>query len=147
MRDVPSGWIANKRDENRDRGGQHIGLQGRRCDVEAFESGKNRDGGGDRAITINQRSAKQSDSDDRRPLMFLDAEQRHEGENAAFAVIVDAHREDHIFDRRDDDQRPYDKREDAKDDVRRRRAAGQVENGFEGVKWARPDVSEDNSER
>src|ERR1019366_10178742 len=79
--------------------------------------------------------------------MFLDAKQRHEGKNAAFAVIVDAHRESHIFYGRDNDQRPDDQRENPKDDAWRRRAAGQVENGLERVKWARPDVSEDDSER
>ena len=67
-------------------------------------------------------------------MMFLNAKQRHEGENAALAVIVDAHREDHVFHGRDDDQRPQDQREDAKDDVGLRRAAGQVENGLERIK-------------
>jgi hypothetical protein len=42
-------------------------------------------------LAIDQRGAEQSDGDDRRPLMFLDAEQRHKGENAALAIIVEAH--------------------------------------------------------
>jgi hypothetical protein len=81
-------------------------VHGRRCDIEAFESGKNRDRGGNRAITADQRGTKGSDGDDRLTLMFLDADQRHEGKNAAFAVIVDAHREDDVFYSRNDDQRP-----------------------------------------
>ena len=79
--------------------------------------------------------------------MFLDAEQRHEGKNAALAVIVDAHRKDHVFYGRDNDQRPQDQREDAKDDVGPRRAAGQAENGLERIKGARPDVTKDDFER
>jgi len=79
--------------------------------------------------------------------MFLDAEQRHEGENAALAVIVDAHREDHVFHGRDNDQRPQDQRKNAKDDVGLRRAAGQVENGLQCIKRARPDVAKDDPER
>jgi hypothetical protein len=35
--------------------------------------------------------------------MFLDAEQRHEGENATLTVIVDAHGNGHIFHGRDND--------------------------------------------
>jgi hypothetical protein len=103
IRDVPRGCYREKRDEDRHRGRQDKGLHSGCCDIEAFESGEDRDGGGDRAIAVDQRGAKQSDGDDRRPSMFLDAEQRHEGENAALTVIVDAHGNGHIFHGRDND--------------------------------------------
>jgi hypothetical protein len=79
--------------------------------------------------------------------MFLYSKQRHEGENAAFAVIVDAHGNGHVFHGRDQDQRPEDQREEAKDDIGCRRPAGQVENGLERIKGARPDVAKDDPER
>ena len=147
IRRCAEGLYREKRNENRHRGRQDKGPQARRRDIEAFESGEDRDRGRDRAIAVDQRGAKQSNGDDRRPLKFLDADQRHKGENAAFAVIVDAHRNCHVFHGRDDDQRPQDQREDAKDDVGRRRAAGQIENGLERIKRARPDVAKDDPER
>ena len=41
--------------------------------------------------------------------------QRHQGQDAAFALVVGAHHEEHVFDGDDDDQRPEDQREDAED--------------------------------
>jgi len=39
------------------------------------------------AIAVNQRGTEQTDCDDRRPLMLLDAEQRHESENATLTSL------------------------------------------------------------
>ena len=48
-------------------------------------------------------------------LLLLDAEQRHQRQDAAFAVVVDAHREADIFDAGDDEQSPEDQRQRAED--------------------------------
>jgi hypothetical protein len=45
------------------------------------------------------------------------------------------------------DQCPDDQREDAKDDVGPRRVADQVENGFQRIKRARPDIAKDDPKR
>jgi hypothetical protein len=97
-------------------------------------------------LAIDQRGAEQSDGDDRWPLMFLDAEQRHKGENAALAIIVDAHRQGHIYHGRDDDEHPNNQRENTDNDVGSRRASGQDEDSLERIKRARADVAKDDSE-
>ena len=60
---------------------------------EPFERREHGDRRRDRAVAVDQRGAEQADGDDRGPVLPLDAEQRHEREDAAFAVIVDAHGE------------------------------------------------------
>jgi hypothetical protein len=76
-------------------------------------------------------------------MMALYPEQRHERQDAALTVIVDAHRDRHIFDRRHHDQGPDHKREHAEGDRRIRSAAGKTQDRLECVERARPDVAED----
>src|SRR5206468_393081 len=54
----------------------------------------------DRAIAVDQRRAEETERDDDGAMLALDAKQRHEREDAAFAIIVDAHRNGHVFNRR-----------------------------------------------
>ncbi len=76
----------------------------------------------------------------------LDAEERHQRQNAALPVIVGAHDHGDIFDRGGDQQRPDDQREHA--DRRRRRGASRpFERGFQGVERAGADVAVDDAER
>jgi hypothetical protein len=49
-------------------------------------------------------------------MLALHPEQRHERQDAALTVIVDAHRDGHIFDRCHHDQGPDHKREHAEGD-------------------------------
>ena len=76
--------------------------------------------------------------------MALHPEQRHKRQDAALAVIVDAHRDGHIFDRRHQDQGPDHEREHAERDRGVGSAAGKTQNRLERVEWARPDVAEDD---
>jgi hypothetical protein len=67
-------------------------------------------------------------------------------ENAAFAVIVDPHRDGDIFDAGDRDQRPHDQGQHPE---HRRPAvpAGEIEHGLERVERAGADVAEHDPER
>ena len=112
-----------------------------------FERAQHRDRRRDRAVAVEQRRAENADRDDADALAVLDAEERHQRENAALAVVVGAHDDGHVLDRRGDDERPDDEREHAERDVRRGRAARPVERGLEGVERARADVAVDDAER
>jgi hypothetical protein len=89
----------------------------------------------------------QAHRDDGRPPFALDAEQRHEGQDAALAVVVDAHRDRHVFDRGDHDEGPDDERQRPERDARVGPLAGQREDGLERVERARADVAEHDAER
>jgi hypothetical protein len=94
---VPNGWIANGRR------GQHVGLQTRRDLLHAFERREHRNRRRDRAVAVNERRSEQAYRDNEGPLMLLDAEQGHQRDNAAFAVVVDAHGDIDVLDRRDEE--------------------------------------------
>ena len=95
-----------QRDENEHRRRQHIRGEARRRLSEPFKRREHRNGRGDRPVAVDQRRAEQADRDDRRADLALHAEQRHQRQDAALAVIVDAHREADVFDAGDDEQRP-----------------------------------------
>src|SRR5271156_1049119 len=76
----------------------------------------------------------------------LHAKKRHQSENAALAVIVDAHGDGDVFDRGDQKQRPEQERQHAKDAVRRNIAAENVESRLERIEWARADIAEYDAE-
>ena len=115
--------------------------------LSTFERRQHRNRRRDGAVAIDQRRAEQTRHDDRRTPHPFDAEQRHQGQDAALAVIVDAHRDEHVFDRRDDKQRPDHQRQDAEDAIRRGVAAEKVERGFERIERARADIAEHDAER
>ena len=136
-----------QRQQNRGRRRQHVGLQARRDLLHAFERRQHRNRRRDRAVAVDQRRAEQAGGDNQRPLMPLDAEQGHQRDDAALAVIVDAHGDIDVFDRRDEEQRPDDERQGAQ---RRRRVGmgpGVVEHGLQRVERARADVAEHHAER
>ena len=118
------------------------GLRGRRrrMDGDGFERGLRFAGRSDGC------ECEQADGDDGRAMLLLDAEQRHQGQNATLAVIVDAHREQHVFDGRDDEQRPQHQRQRTEHGGRVRRLARGAEDGLEGVKRARSDITEHDTE-
>ena len=125
----------------------HIGLDRRRRDVQAFERGKNRDRRRDGAIAVNQGRAEQAHGDDDGSPFALDAQERHEGEDAPLPIVVHPHGDRHIFDGRHDDQGPDDERQCPQGDVGVWVLAGEREDGLEGVERARPYVPEHDPER
>jgi hypothetical protein len=80
-------------------------------------------------------------------VLVFDPEQRHQRENAALAVIVDAHGEADIFDACDDDERPQDERQGAKYGHGVGFGAGEIEHGFERVERAGADIAKYDAER
>jgi hypothetical protein len=133
---VPRGCAAND-----------VRLNRRRHHVQAFQRRQHRYGRRHRAIAIDERRAEQAGRDDRGPVLFLDADQRHQRQNAALAVIVDAHRDRNVFDRRDDHQRPDQQAEHAQDGRRIRAAAGQIEHGLQRIERTRPDIPKHDPQR
>jgi len=55
------------------------------------------------APSPNQRGAQKAQCDNDGPRLEFDTEQRHEGEDASFAVVIDAQGKRNIFDRCHDD--------------------------------------------
>jgi hypothetical protein len=133
--------------QNRQCRGQHVALQARRDLLHSFERGQNRNRGCDRPVAINERGAKQAGGDDERPLMPLHAEQGHQRNDAALAIIVDAHGDIDVFDRRDQEQRPDDERERAQGRRLVWMRPRKVEHGLQRVERARADVAEHHAER
>ena len=78
---------------------------------------------------------------------LLDAQQRHQGQDAALAVIVDAHGERDIFDGGDDEERPEHQRQRAQHGLRVWVRSGHAEYGLEGVERAGADIAEYDAER
>ena len=77
-------------------------------------------------------------------------DQRDQRHDAALAVVVGAHHEQHVGDRDDDRHRPEDQRDDPEDALGRRRhrvrIAG-IEDRLDRVQRARADVAEDDTQR
>jgi hypothetical protein len=101
----------------------------------------------DRPVAVDQRLAEKTERDDDRAMLALYAKQRHEREDAALTVIADAHRDGHVFDRRNHDQGPDHERQHAEGDHRVGTAAGKAQYRLQRVEWARPDVAEDHPQR
>ena len=89
--------------EDRDRRRHHVGAEAGRREGEPFERREHGNCRCDGAVTVNESRAEQSERDNRRPPLTLDAQQRHQGEDAAFAVIVDPHGDGDVFDAGDHD--------------------------------------------
>ena len=100
--------------QDRDRHETTCGLRPVGDDVDAFQRAQHRDGGRDHAVAIDQRRAEQAHGgEDGRAVGPVRADQRHQRQDAALAVIVGAHDEQAVFDRDGDDQRPEDQRQAA----------------------------------
>ena len=141
------GLQAEHADENEHRERQHIGRELGNRRLDPFERAQHRDRRRDGAVAIEQRRAQNADRDDADALAVLDAEERHQRQNTALAVVVGAHDDRDVFDRRGDDERPHDEGEHAERDVGRGGAARPIERRLEGVERARADVAEDDAER
>jgi hypothetical protein len=71
-----------------------------------FQRRQHRDGRCDGAIAVDQRRSEQADGDNGRSVALFYAQQSHQRQNAALAIVIDAHGEKDIFDGSDDEQRP-----------------------------------------
>ena len=72
--------------------------------------------------------------------------QRLEGEDAAFALVVGLHQEQHIFRGDDNQQRPDDERDDADDFGGPQRAFELTQRRLQRVEGARADVAENDAD-
>jgi hypothetical protein len=75
-------------------------------------------------------AAPEANCDNRRPPVSLDANESHERHYAALAVVIDAHGDGYVFDRRDDDQGPKNQRHDAEHDGRTWITPSKVDGGY-----------------
>ena len=154
-RACPEALHQEQRDDDHHGDRDHQVLQGLIDDLESLDRGQHRDRRGDHAVAEEQRGAEQPQHrqagrrlrpvPDRPP-----AQQGDQGHDAALAVVVDAHREQHIGDGDDQRHRPDDQRDDPEDVVpggRDRMRIGWREHRLEGVDRTRPDVTEDDAER
>ena len=108
---------AEQTEQHHQRRGHHVGLEHVGGDVDALQRAEHRDRRRDDPVAVDQRRAEQA-GDDQGPTRvpacrcpILAGHQRHQGQDAALAMVVRAHHEDAVLDRDGDDQRPDDQRE------------------------------------
>jgi hypothetical protein len=102
-------------DDRRDRDDQYF--ERRVEDLEPFHRGQHRDRRGDHAVAEEQRGAE--DADCREPggpstASAVPPQQRDQRHDAALAIVVDAHGQEHVGDGHDDHHRPEHQRHDTK---------------------------------
>ena len=140
--------------ENENRGRHNKVFQTARYHREPFEGGKHGDGRGDHAVPVNERGADQTHADDKcLPLRAATSqalsagEKRHQRHDPALTMVIDAHGDANILDRRHDNERPQNQRQAAKDDraVRCVRAS-RAEHDFQRIERACADVAENDAE-
>ena len=146
IRRRPARLHGEEPDEHGDGKRHDIVADRRRRRLEALERGENRNRWRDRAVSKQQSGAEHADRDNQGLASVLDAEQGHQRENAALAVIVGAHDDPDIFDRGDDDEGPDDQREDAERVLRRDLTARPVDRRLDRVERARSDVAIDDAD-
>ena len=136
-------------DEHGDRQRDDEMTERRRGDREAFHGAQHGDRRRDHAVAVEEGGAEQPEQHERVGRLALHARgERHQGQDAALAVIVGAEHEDQVLDGDDEDQRPGDEREDAEDIGRGRRDGVRSAEAFpERVERARADVAIDDAER
>ena len=147
---VPAALDREERHQDGDADVQHIGMEARRHEVEAFDGGEHRDRRRDDGVAVEQRGADHAEPDHEPAALAHDAlDQRHQAERAALAAIVHPHDEKHVFERDDHDQRPEHQRHDAEHRFLRHRAAGRRgrQAFLERIKRARADVAIDDPDR
>ena len=135
-----------KQQEQNDQGERdHRLFEGRRDDLEAFNSGQHRNSGRDDAVAIKQTSAKDTDQkQDFAQLGFVFDRlrgQRQHGDQTAFAVVVSSQNQDHVLDRHDGGQSPEKDGEDAVDVIGRERHMAGAKHLFHRVQHAGANVA------
>ena len=117
--------------------------------LQAFERGEHRNRRRDDGVAREQGGAGDAEQKrDRRLLPKGALSQRHEGQDAAFALVVGLHQEHHIFRGDDDQQRPDDERDDADDIGWPERSAFELtQRRLQRIEGARADVAEHDADR
>jgi hypothetical protein len=136
-------------DHDRDRHDERVQV-GRR-NGQTFDGAEHRNRGRDRPIAVEQRRAEHAQHEQdapvaRRPLVVRQRE-RHQGQNAAFTVVVGAQNVHEVLDGHDRRQRPEHERQNTEDIALRDGYAVDAETLAQRIQRARADVPVDDSER
>ena len=119
--------------------------------LEPLDRAEHRDGRRDHAVAVEKRGAEDAHQDEDRPSRSISRsrrQQRGQGEDAAFALVVRAHHDRDVLDRDDEQQRIDDQRQDAEHVLVRRRHGMRAEEAFaHRVERARADVAVDDADR
>ncbi len=139
-------------DHDTDRDRHDVRLERRGADLKPFDRRKNGDGGGQHGIAVEQRGAENAQQQDHalptRPAPDGRRGQREKRHDAALALIVGSHDQDHVFQRDDDHQRPENRRNSAQDVLRvQGNAVIGVERLLGRIQRARADVAVYDAER
>jgi hypothetical protein len=136
-------------DEHGDRQRDDEMAERRRGDRDAFHGAQHGDRRRDHAVAVEEGGAEQPEQQEGMGRPAFDARgERHQGQDAALAVIVGAEDEGQVLDGDDEDQRPGDEREDAEDIGGGRLDGMRAAEAFpERVEGARADIAVDDAER
>ena len=145
----PPALGAEQNDEDDDRSRQDVG---REFDVDLFQSferGQHRNRRRDDGVAREQRGAGDPEQEgQRRPLSERALRERLERQDAAFALVVRLHQEQHVFSGDDDQERPNDERDDADHFDRSKRGPLQLaERGLQRVEGTGADIAEHDADR
>ena len=137
-------------EDDNDGDGQHEALQPRRDDLQPFNGGQYGDGGGDGAVAKEQAGPADADQAQQAPHPRAGApalRNRHEGQDAALAVVVGAHHQEDVFHRDGEHQRPEDQGKHTEDlDAAHARVGEVLQAGLQGVERRSADVAVDDAE-
>ena len=134
-----------------DHGERHdIGIEGRGDELDAFDRRQHRQRRRNDRVAVEQRAGDDAEQHDRAGTLGHGAlRQRHQRQRPAFAVVVGAQQDQHVFQRHHDDQRPQDQAEHAEHGLRRgvdRAAAGRHHRFAQRVERAGADVAIDDAD-
>ncbi len=116
---------------------------------QAFDGAQHGHRRGNDAVAIEKRRAADAEEKDGGRI-FAERllRQGHQGQRAAFALVIGLHQEDDVLDRHHHNQRPEDERDHALDRQFGIGAFARMEQGFaHGVKRAGADIAEDDADR
>ena len=145
----PAALRAEQDDENDDRRRQDIPREAGVDLFQSFERRQNRNCRRDHGVAREQRRPDDSKEKDQRRLLSQRALcERLERQDAALALVVGLHQEQHVFSGDDDQERPNDERDDADHlDRSEFRALELAERGLQRIERAGADVAEHNPDR
>ena len=137
--------------QDNQRGGHGVGLERVGQDVDAFERAQDRDGRRDDAVAVDQRRPEQPHDHEReraRPAARDGParDQGHQGQDAAFAMVVGPHDEQAVFQRNREDEGPDDEGQQPHGDGKRRLSADRAHDGLVGIERAGSEIAEDDAE-
>ena len=141
-----------ERDQNHQADRHHILGQTGCGDLQSFHRAQDRNCRRDHAIAEEQRRAEDAEDTQavgqRRSDGQAALHQRHQGQDAALALVVGAHDDHHVLHRDHQQQRPYDQRQDAEHvALVRRQAVVRPERFLQRVQRTGADIPEDHTQR